>query len=159
MVNLKGRDYLHRINQLECTWPPLAIMLTQRVEVGREECSRQDRISALKANFPSFILKTYTVLVAIFSWAISTWKKQRLKISVHSMPYLRKYRLSLRISCTCFMVTSGVHATLIWYDLHIGHTPISELKLWNEIYRKNSTMTFWLYTIKEVTDWQISLAY
>jgi hypothetical protein len=51
-------------------------MLTQRVEVGREECSRQDRISALKANFPSFILKTYTVLVAIFSWAISTWKKK-----------------------------------------------------------------------------------
>jgi len=55
--------------------PPLAIMLTQRVEVGREECSRQDRISALKANFPSFILKTYTVLVAIFSWAISTFSE------------------------------------------------------------------------------------
>jgi hypothetical protein len=51
-------------------------MLTQRVEVGREECSRQERISALKANFPSFMLKTYTVLVAIFSWAIKTCKKQ-----------------------------------------------------------------------------------
>ena len=62
-------------NQFHSTCPPLAIMLTQRVEVGREECSRQDRISALKANFPSFILKTYTVLVAIFPWAISTWKK------------------------------------------------------------------------------------
>jgi len=65
-------------------------MLTQRVEVGREECSRQDRISALKANFPSFILKTYTVLVAIFSWAISTWKK---KLYTFDVPYLHEAKL------------------------------------------------------------------
>lgn len=58
------------------TCPPLAIMLTQRVDVGRDECSRQDRISALYANFPSFMLNTYTVFVAIFSWAINTWNTE-----------------------------------------------------------------------------------
>jgi hypothetical protein len=52
--------------------PPLANMLTQRVEVGLDECSRQERISVLYAYLLSFIENTYTVLVAIFSWAIRT---------------------------------------------------------------------------------------
>jgi hypothetical protein len=47
-------------------------MLTQRVEVGLDECSRQERISVLYAYLLSFIENTYTVLVAIFSWAIRT---------------------------------------------------------------------------------------
>lgn len=40
------------------TPPPLAIMLTHRVLVGREECSRHDLISVLKAYLESFCWKT-----------------------------------------------------------------------------------------------------
>ena len=50
-------------------------MLTQSVEVGLDECSKHDLISVLYAYFESFMLNTYTVLVAIFSWAIRTWNK------------------------------------------------------------------------------------
>lgn len=49
-------------------------MLTQMVLVGLEEFSRQDLHSAVYAYFESFLANTYTVFVAIFSWAISTWK-------------------------------------------------------------------------------------
>lgn len=40
------------------TPPPLAIMLTHRVLVGLEECSRHDLISVLKAYLESFCWKT-----------------------------------------------------------------------------------------------------
>lgn len=93
---------------INSTWPPLANMLTQRVEVGREECSRQDRISALKANFPSFMLKTYTVLVAIFSWAINTCRKQN------------KYSESLYSSNTSYLCKhNSYHFMVEYYSTHL----------------------------------------
>jgi len=53
----------NQTHQEQCqhlTWPPRAIMFTQSVLAGRDECSRHDRISVLYAYFESFWSNTYT---------------------------------------------------------------------------------------------------
>jgi hypothetical protein len=55
--------------------PCIMQILTHNVDVGLDECSRHERISVLYAYLESFIAKTYTVLVAIFSWAIRTFSE------------------------------------------------------------------------------------
>lgn len=44
-MNIEERQ--SEIKGEDLTVPPLAIMLTHKVLVGREECSRQERISVL----------------------------------------------------------------------------------------------------------------
>jgi len=52
--------FIRLADKLSPTWPPRAIMLTHNVLAGRDECSKQERISVLYAYFESFWSNTYT---------------------------------------------------------------------------------------------------